>query len=69
MHDRFYVVNLRGDEPREVLANLIPQQDYHTDSAAWESGTESNVSDGTTFGRCGRQVRSFEILLMAVFRL
>lgn len=35
IHDRFYVVDLRGDEPREVLADLIPQQDYHTDSAAW----------------------------------
>jgi Tol biopolymer transport system component/DNA-binding winged helix-turn-helix (wHTH) protein len=35
MHDRFYVVNLRGSEPREVLADLIPQQNYHTDSAAW----------------------------------
>src|SRR5215471_19295908 len=34
-HDRFYVVDIRGGEPREVLANLIPQQDYHTDSAAW----------------------------------
>ena len=35
MHDRFYVVDLRGGEPREVLADLIPQQDYHTDSVAW----------------------------------
>jgi len=35
MHDRFYVVDLKGGEPREVLADLIPQQDYHTDSVAW----------------------------------
>jgi len=35
MHERFHVVDLKGGEPREVLADLIPQQDYHTDSAAW----------------------------------
>jgi Tol biopolymer transport system component/DNA-binding winged helix-turn-helix (wHTH) protein len=34
-HDHFYVVDANGGQPREVLADVIPERDFHTDSAAW----------------------------------